>query len=424
MNPVSDAAQSSAAFPAPRFSFPYFVRERTRAKLATLSGGELVVTDPWGEWRIGEVGMPVIRLAVRHPQFYTALALEGSLGVCRAFFEGAWRADDLAGLFRLFIRNESVADGFESGSAALGQWVGRVRDWRQRNTKAGSRRNIHAHYDLGNEFFGLFLDESMTYSCGIFTNADDTMYQASVAKLDRICQKLALSADDHVLEIGTGWGSFAIHAASNYGCKVTTTTISAAQREEALRRVEAAGLSDRITILEADYRDLEGQYDKLVSIEMIEAVGHQFLPDYFAQCAALLKPNGAMVIQAITMPDQRYDQYLKSSDFIRRYIFPGSCCPSFQAITDAVSKRTDLNLQHVEDIGLHYAETLRRWGEAFSERESDVVRLGYPRSFIRRWRLYLAYCEAGFDERYLGLLQLLYVKPGSRLRTPLGHVGQ
>ncbi|MCH9672025.1 MAG: cyclopropane-fatty-acyl-phospholipid synthase family protein [Gammaproteobacteria bacterium] len=405
----------------PHVTIAFFARERVRKRLAGLTAGRLEVTDPWGSWSAGIGAAPATMLDVRHPNFYTTLATQGSLGICRAYFFGWWRSSTLVDLFRLFIRNAALADQFETGGAAIGQWMARWQDHRSANTPSGSRRNIHAHYDLGNDFFALFLDKTMMYSAGIFERAEASMFEASEAKLDRICRKLDLQPADHVVEIGTGWGGFAIHAASHYGCQVTTTTISQAQYEEAIHRIRQAGLSDKITVVLKDYRDLEGRFDKLVSIEMVEAVGHKFLPVYYSACADLLTDTGAMLIQAITMPDQRYDQYLKSSDFIRRYIFPGSCVPSMQALTGAAAT-TDLKLIHSEDIGLHYAETLRRWREKFVDNEDQVIALGYPRHFIRKWLLYLAYCEAGFEERYLGDQQLLYVKPRSPLATPLAQL--
>jgi len=254
----------------------------------------------------------------------------------------------------------------------------------------------------------------MTYSSGIFEHSSATLHEASVAKLDRICRKLQLSPRDRVLEIGTGWGSFAMHAASRYGCRVTTTTISREQHALAARRIREAGLGDRVELLLADYRTLEGRFDKLVSIEMIEAVGHEYLPGYFAKCASLLDDDGRMLVQAITMPDQRYGQYLKSSDFIRRYVFPGSCVPSIGTMIGAMSAASDLKPVHLEDIGPHYAKTLRCWLENFLARADDVRALGYSDRFVRMWEYYLCYCEAGFAERYLGDVQMLLHKPKCR----------
>ncbi|NIV74164.1 MAG: methyltransferase domain-containing protein, partial [Gammaproteobacteria bacterium] len=290
---------------------------------------------------------------------YLAIVTGGSLGAARAWMDGQWTCSDLSALLRLFIRNMSVVDGVETGFARIGNAIDRARHTLRANTKAGSRKNIHEHYDLGNDLFALFLDETMTYSAGIFESASSTMHEASTAKLDRICRKLDLGPNDRVVEIGSGWGSFAMHAARHYGCHVTTTTISREQFELAGRRIAEAGLADRIDLVLQDYRNLTGKFDKLVSIEMVEAVGNEFLPGFFGKCAELLEEDGAMLLQAITMPDQRYDQYLRSSDFIRRYIFPGSCVPSMGALISAMGEGSDLKAVQVEDIGPHYATTLR-----------------------------------------------------------------
>ena len=396
------------------FGFAALARALVKRRMISLTGGRLLVRDPWGEWALGESIAPPVILKIRDPQAYVDLLLGGSLGIARAYMEERWTCSNLTELIRLMVRNMTVADSLEVGSARIANTAARVRHTLRGNTKRGSRRNIHDHYDLSNEFFALFLDETMTYSAGIFEHESSTLRDASVAKLDRICRKLRLQPDDHVLEIGSGWGSFAMHAASHYGCRVTTTTISDEQYLLAVRRIREAGLDHRVEVLLRDYRDLTGLYDKLVSIEMIEAVGHAFLPVYFGKASQLLKDDGAMLLQAITMPEQRYDQYLQSSDFIRRYIFPGSCVPSLGAMLEAIGRGSDLKPVHIEDIGPHYATTLRRWYEAFRERETEVQGLGYPRSFVRMWEYYLCYCEAGFAERYLGNVQMLLHKPGCR----------
>jgi cyclopropane-fatty-acyl-phospholipid synthase len=278
--------------------------------------------------------------------------------------------------------------------------------------------NIAAHYDLGNDFYALFLDRTMTYSSGLFESPDATLEEASLAKYDRICRKLTLSSRDHVLEIGTGWGGFALHAATNYGCRVTTTTISRAQQDFARERIRGAGLEGRVDVLLQDYRNLTGKYDKLVSIEMIEAVGHHYLNAFFNACSGLLKDDGEMLLQAITIRDQVFDRHKRSVDFIKRYIFPGSCIPSVAAISLAVARVTDLRLFHLEDITPHYARTLQAWRRKFFDNLEEVRKLGYPETFIRMWEYYLSYCEAGFAERYLGDAQMLFTKPLSR-KEPL-----
>lgn len=395
--------------------FARWCRTRIIKQLAQLEHGCLSVTDPQGSWSVGRSGPFDAHIEVTNPAFYIDVALEGSLGAARSWMDEHWRAADLTQVLRLLVRNIDTVDAMEGGLASLANVVARTRHWLKRNSRSGSARNIHAHYDLGNELFALFLDDSMTYSSGIFSTPDASLEAAQFEKLDRICRKLELEADDHVVEIGTGWGSFAVHAARHYGCHVTTTTISHEQHALAVERIELAGLSHLIDVKLTDYRDLDGQYDKLVSIEMIEAVGHQFLPTYFSKCSDLLKPQGAMVIQAITMPDQRYAQYLRSSDFIRAMIFPGSCCPALTAVLDAVKSSTDMRLGHQEDIGPHYAKTLRLWRERFDAVLAEVRLLGYSEEFIRLWRFYLSYCEAGMEECYTGTSQLLLQKPLARL---------
>jgi cyclopropane-fatty-acyl-phospholipid synthase len=284
-----------------------------------------------------------------------------------------------------------------------------------RNNRTGSRRNIAAHYDLGNEFFRLMLDETLMYSSAVFERPDMTLAEAQRARLDRICRKLALGPRDHVLEIGTGWGGFALHAATHYGCRVTTTTISREQYALAQERIAQAGLSDRVTVLLEDYRDLRGEYDKLVSIEMIEAVGHEYYETFFTRCSALLKPDGLMLLQAITIADQRYEAARKSVDFIQRYIFPGSCIPSVSVMAQAVARATDMRLMHLEDIGPHYATTLRHWRERLYANADALRQLDLPEEFLHMWEFYLCYCEGGFAERALGDVQLLLAKPQNRL---------
>ncbi|MEM7406708.1 MAG: cyclopropane-fatty-acyl-phospholipid synthase family protein [Pseudomonadota bacterium] len=418
---VNTLTASSIDQNASRSWFARQCRELLKRKLMTIQDGRLDVTDPWGEWSAGEPGPLDATLRVRDGGFYVDAVSEGSLGVADAWIGGRWDTDDLTMLLRLMVRNMSAVDQLEGGMATIANGLASVRHWFNRNSKTGSTRNIHAHYDLGNDLFEQFLDNSMTYSSAVYAEDEFSLDQAQFEKLDRICRKLRLSPADHVLEIGTGWGSFAMHAARHYGARVTTTTISREQFELAEGRVRKAGLQDRIDILLSDYRDLNGHYDKLVSIEMIEAVGHAYLPEYFATCARRLKPDGAMLLQAITMPDQRYSRYLKSADFIQTTVFPGSCCPALTAILGAVRDHTDFRVGHLEDIGPHYARTLREWRERFEERSAQVSELGYDAAFQRMWRYYLAYCEAGFEERYTGTVQLLLDKPGRRVTPVLGR---
>ncbi|MCW8157826.1 class I SAM-dependent methyltransferase [Stutzerimonas stutzeri] len=347
------------------------------------------------------------------------IAARGSIGAGEAYIHGYWHSPDLTAVIRLFVANLDVLDNIERGSLALfGQPVIKALHWLNRNTRAGSQRNIAAHYDLGNELFEQFLDPTMMYSAAMFTSTEQTLEQAQLHKLERICEKLDLQPEDHLLEIGTGWGSMALYAAIHRGCRVTTTTLSREQFAYTQRRIEEQGLQDRITLLLKDYRDLEGQFDKLVSIEMIEAVGHDFLPTYFRQCARLLKDDGLMLLQAITIRDQRYEQARRNVDFIQRYIFPGGALPSMQRMLNVVSQDTDMNLLHMEDFGEHYARTLRLWYENFRRARSELERHGYDDYFYRLWEFYLCYCEGGFIERAIGTAQLLLAKPGAR-RKPL-----
>ena len=323
-------------------------------------------------------------------------------------------SDDLVEVIRVFARHRAELGGVDRGTARLGLWLGRLLHLLRRNTRGGSQRNIRSHYDLGNDFFALFLDPTFTYSCGIFEHPEASLEEASIAKYERACRKLKLTSADHVLEIGGGWGGFAIHAAQSYGCRVTTTTISDEQRELAEQRVKQANLTDRVRVLALDYRDLEGLYDKLVSIEMIEAVGHEYLETFFHTCSDRLRPDGVALIQAITTTDQNYDASRRSTDFIKRYIFPGGQLPSLGAIQRAVGRATDLRLVHLEDLTPHYVRTLGSWRKRFLNRIEDAKQQGLSKEFIRMWDFYLAYCQGGFAERTTGVAQLVFEKPFGR----------
>lgn len=398
--------------------FDDLARRLVRAKLGQLRDGRLLLVDGAEEQHFGRGGDLQATVQVRDPRFYRAVALGGSLGAAEAYMDGHWETDDLTALCRIVARNGESQQQLESGWARFSRPAHRLFHALRRNSPTGSRRNIAAHYDLGNDFFRLFLDETMMYSCAVFPDKDSDLAAASVHKNERICRKLDLKPEDHLLEIGTGWGGFALHAAGRYGCRITTTTISREQCELAQERVCRAGLQNRIEILLCDYRDLEGRYDKLVSIEMIEAVGHPYFDTYFRQCSELLEPNGLMLLQAITISDWAFEAHKHTVDFIKRYIFPGSCIPSIAAISDAVSRVTNMRLFHLEDIGPHYARTLREWRTRFSAHIDQVRAMGFPEEFIRMWEFYLCYCEAGFTERYISDAQLLLAKPGNR-RTPL-----
>ena len=365
-----------------------------------------------------EFGDPDARLSatvrVTHPDFYRRVAFGGTIAAGEAYIDGLWNCSDLTSLIRVMVRNQEAQQKLEGSLARIAGPLRRLLHRLNDNTRSGSRKNIAAHYDLGNDFYRLFLDPTMAYSCGIFERADSSLEDASAAKFDRICRKLGLAPGMQVLEIGTGWGGFAIHAAKQYGCHVTTTTISRQQHDYSAERIAAEGLGNQITLLQLDYRDLTGRFDRLVSIEMIEAVGHRHLPTYFRTCAERLKPDGAAMIQAITMPDHLYDRYLDAPDFINRYIFPGSCCPSLYAISDAVARSTDLRLNNLEDLSPHYARTLLEWRNAFHAKLEQVRGMGFDERFIRMWEFYLCYCEGGFAERFTGVIQLLFSKPGYR----------
>jgi cyclopropane-fatty-acyl-phospholipid synthase len=342
----------------------------------------------------------------------------GEIGAGEAYINGYWECDDLTSMVELFLCNSQYMGNIDSEKKWLVKPLYFLQRYLHRNTPKGSRRNIEAHYDLGNELFELFLDETMMYSCGIFHDQQTTLQEASEAKLERICQKLHLKPTDHLLEIGTGWGGFALYAAKHYGCRVTTTTISKQQYDYARKRVVDAGLEDRITLLFDDYRELKGSYDKLVSIEMVEAIGHRYYDTYFKKCSELLKPNGMMLLQSITISDQRYPVAKKSVDFIQKYIFPGGCLPSVAALGNAIARKTDMRIFHLEDIGPHYATTLHKWRERFFESIDKVRQLGYPEGFIRMWDYYLCYCEGGFRQQTIGTIQLLLTKPQTQ-RSPL-----
>ncbi|MGQ0800271.1 MAG: class I SAM-dependent methyltransferase [Pseudomarimonas sp.] len=395
------------------------LRRRLLDQLGALRDCELRVEDGMGRISLGTPctnPLHTLRASLRihNVGFYRAAAANGSVGAAEAFMDGHWSCDDLVALVRILVRNRGLLDSMETGSARFGGWLMRGLEALRRNTRRGSARNIAAHYDLGNELFELFLDPSMMYSSAIFADANESLEVASVRKLDRICQKLALNADSEVVEIGTGWGGFATHAARHYGSKITTTTISREQHDLAAQRVQKAGLGERITLLLKDYRDLDGTFDRLVSIEMIEAIGHQYLDTYFNKVGGLLKEDGLALIQAITIEDHRYQQALNSVDFIKRHIFPGSFIPSVSAMLNASARSSDMRLIDLEDIGPSYALTLNHWRRRFLAQREQVAALGYPKRFERMWEFYLAYCEGGFIERSIGNVQMLLTRPGAR----------
>ncbi len=383
-------------------------RRAVHGRLAGLERAALTLVEPGRRVRFGDTTSDLsAEILVHDPALYAALLLRGSLGGAEAYLDGLWDADDLTAAVQVLARNRHLLGSLDGGLAPrLVRAALLPLHWRRRNTQSGSRRNIAAHYDLGNDFFALFLDPTLTYSSGLFETPDATLEAASIAKYERACQWLALGPSDHVLEIGTGWGGFALHAAGRYGCRVTTTTISREQHALARERVAAAGLSKRVELRFEDYRELHGQFDKLVSIEMIEAVGHAQLPDFFRVCSDRLRPGGAMFLQAITNLERDHAASLRNVDFVKRHVFPGGQLVSIGAICAAVSRAGELQPTRLEDITPHYAETLRHWRARMAKNRPRMRALGLPERFLRLWDFYLAYCEGGFRERAIGAIQM------------------
>jgi cyclopropane-fatty-acyl-phospholipid synthase len=385
--------------------------------LGRLREGQLTVVED-GRAQVFGSGMPRATVHVRSPRAWTAL-LRGSRGLGESYADSLWDAPDLTAVVRVAARNVEVLDALRRRLGAVREPYQRARAAFRRNTPERSRDDIAAHYDLGNELFALMLDPLLMYSCAVFEHRDTTLEDASIAKLELVCEKLELGPGDHVLEIGTGWGGFAVHAAGTRGCRMTTTTLSREQHAVATERVRAAGLEALVDVRLDDYRDLRGRYDKLVSLEMIESVGWKDFGTFFACCSDLLAPNGAMLLQAITMDDRAYGVEKASKSFIRTHIFPNGCLPSLEVIARCVARRTDLRTVGLEDLTPHYAETLRRWRANFDAATDELEALGYDERFRRLWRMYLAYCEAGFAERRIGLVQTVLAKP-HWARDPLG----
>jgi cyclopropane-fatty-acyl-phospholipid synthase len=384
--------------------------------LVRIAGGELVLSEHEEQLTFGAViaERPLRAVIdVRSQRFYRQL-LRGSIGLCESYMDGLWQCDDLVALARIAALNVGALDKLRRAFSPVLIPLQRWARWLARNTPVRSRKRIAAHYDLGNDLFALFLDRTMMYSCAVFERPDTSLEDASLAKLERVCEKLELRPEDHLLEIGTGWGGLAVYAAQRYGCRVTTTTISREQHAYAREQVRAAGLERRVTVLLKDYRELTGRYDKLVSIEMIEAVGWQYFPTFFRRCSELLADDGAMLLQAITIDDRAYQVEKAGKSFINTYIFPGGCLPSMEIISRSVARVTDLQQVHLEDITAHYATTLQRWRERFLEASERLSELGYDERFRRLWLLYLCYCEGGFRERRIQDVQLLLAKPGYR----------
>lgn len=423
--PLPDAhvMQSVAAKPS---SINAFARKTVLRKFDSLTGGRINVNNGGNKESYGEFDKDRLQatVTVSNQSFYRKLLVGGTIGSAESYIDNDWGCDNLTDLIRIMIRNVDSVTKMEKRWSRVRSAYHRFRHLARKNTVEGSRRNIHEHYDLGNEFYQLFLDPTLNYSAGIFDrsvsdqfflDAQSPMHAASLVKMRHICERLQLQAGQSVVEIGTGWGALAIHMAEQYGVHVTTTTISQEQYLHAVAAVKAKGLEDRVTVLQKDYRDLDGKFDRLVSVEMIEAVGHQFLDTYFAKCDSLLKDDGAMLIQAITISEQNYDAYRKGVDFIRAYVFPGGCLPSISSINRSIGRATTMRTIGLEDISQHYANTLRHWRVEFMKRLPEVRQLGFDDAFIRLWHFYLCYCEAAFAERRCNSLQVMFAKNGCEL---------
>ncbi len=355
---------------------------------------------------------------IKNPVFFKRCILYGDIGFGEAYVEGEWETDNITNVIKWFllnVENSPGISGSKSNHLALNllKFINRFSHTKKTNSIRGSRKNISAHYDLNNEFFSLFLDKSMTYSSAYFKEKTMSLYDAQLAKYERLCRQLQLNANDHVLEIGSGWGGNAIYMAKHYGCKVTTLTISEEQRKLAVGRVREEGLSDKITVLLQDYRHITGSFSKIVSIEMLEAVGAEFYTTYFKKCAALLKKDGIFALQVITCPDSRFESLKNNVDWIQKHIFPGSLLPSVSEINKAVNATGDLTLVDLKDIGLHYAHTLSIWHREFNKKLDEVLKIGFDEYFIRKWNYYLCYCEAAFAMRNINVMQLVYTRPNN-----------
>lgn len=397
--------------------------KRTLLKaLSHMQRGRLLIEDDGQVYEFGENADHadiVAHVFIHHTSTYKDILFGGSIGSAEAYMLGSWSSSNLLDVIRLMVLNLEMLNKMDNTRPLLSRISSKIMHVMNSNTTTGSRKNISAHYDLGNDFFELFLDPTMMYSSAIYPSEEASLEQASQYKLDTICKKLRLSKDDHLMEIGTGWGGLAIHAAKHYGCRVTTTTISQEQYDYACAAVAREGLQDQITLLLEDYRMLQGSFDKLVSIEMIEAVGHEYYDSYFEKCSSLLKDDGLMLIQAITIADQRYQEAKRSVDFIQRYIFPGGCLPSNEVIAQCIAKKTDMMIVDLHDIGFHYARTLADWRKRFHAQIDTVKQQGFDDVFCRMWEFYLCYCEGGFSERAISTAQFVFAKPGARNIVPL-----
>ena len=394
---------------------PGWFARRIHAALKPILQGSLRLVDGNSDVTFGS-GVPRATVTVHASRFYRRVAIGGTLGAGESYMDGDWECDDLVTLVRILLANRESLQSLDGRRTLGSQLASLVAHLGRPNSRHGSRRNVAAHYDLSNDFFQTFLDERMMYSSAVYEPGMASLEAASTAKLERLCRKLELGPGDHLLEIGSGWGSLAVYAAQQFGCRVTTVTLSPAQHVAAVARVQHAGLDDRVTVRLCDYRDLDGCYDKLVSVEMVEAVGHEYLEGYFGKLGRLLRPGGLMALQAITIEDHRYRQALRSVDFIKKHVFPGSFIPSVSRLVSAAAATTDTVLVNLEDIGHDYARTLSEWRRRTETHRDDIVALGFDERFLRMWRFYLAYCEGGFLERAISDVQLLFAKPGYRGR--------
>ena len=388
-----------------------FFKRNVLKKFKQLENGSIKIIDGNETFIVGDTNNNLkCEITINSIDFYVFLGSGGLLGATEAYAAGLWECTDLVVLTQIMVRNQRMMSNLDSGMAKLIVPINKLIHYSKRNTVLGSKKNILAHYDLGNDFYQLWLDKTMTYSCGYFDNKETSLKDASVKKLDMICEKLRLNDNDSILEIGTGWGSFAIHAATNYGCKVTTTTISDEQYTYAKNLINDLKLDHLITLIKKDYRHLDGKYDKIASIEMVEAVGHQNVPEFFSKVSSLLKDGGLFAMQGITYNDQKFDIYKNSVDFINKYIFPGSCLISVAQVSDIVKNKTNFDFIGLEDITKHYATTLNIWRQNFLEKSKEVKQLGFSDTFIRLWEFYFTYCEAGFLEKNIGDYQFLFSK--------------
>jgi cyclopropane-fatty-acyl-phospholipid synthase len=410
------APPATSPFSAPPDRVTRWLKPRLLKQLDAFQGGYITLIEGTQRHRLGQGGPLQVTVVIRHPRAWKRLAFGGTVGAAESYMDQDWDADDLVALVRLFAVNlEQVNTRLETGSARFTRWLLNSAYRFQHNSLEGSKRNIAAHYDIGNDLFSTFLDrEHWMYSSAVFPYPDASLEEASTYKLDQMLEKLDVRPEHHLLEIGTGWGGLALHAAKTRGCHVTTTTISEEQYAYTAARIKEAGLAHKITLLKQDYRELTGTYHRVISVEMIEAVGHQYLDTYLAKIDSLLTEDGQAMLQAITIRDQRFDTAKREMDFIKRYIFPGGFLPSHHAILKSIARKTSLNMVALDEIGQHYARTLREWRHRFEANLEAVHTLGYDERFVRMWRYYLCYCEGGFLERSIGTCHLLLAKPQAK----------